>query len=443
MQVPFPWDSKEVRSALTALYPYKIEVAFDKLFDRLSLESASLKPKVMDSLIDCLHDSKSPGSPMVFVSATNKVMKDSYGNEFRSAVNARVVHYLRIGKMFWEARKSQPELFATTHPGIGLDMLEQRIIDPVLLKIKGEPRKLGKAPRLVCMVSAIAATNERIALKDAFFDEQERPTLPTAVALDLVTESELERRAEKFASWGELASSDVQGWEYACSSDTHFLPFAKWAICLSLVDDEFEIVPGKEYQLYYLFAVYIVDYFRILETPAGQLISMKKGVVTSGRYGTFSDSSCKRAFLAFQTMKYAFCMDIYDGLPNQQELALNYQFGEIIREVTLELATRIQTAGDDCLHKPYDPTDLLFRYGFVITDYKIMDGVNTPHDFCSTSFQLGNCHQQNIEKFFVGYMFTRSTMEHYDEIMVGFTAMYLKHPLYGKFWELLRAHKTA
>ena len=316
------------------------------------------------------------------------------------------------------ARKYAHTLLQRAYHGSRVvDFVKKHLIHPVLLKRKAEPRPIEdgkpKKPRLVCMVSNVMTTVQRVLYHDAFEHEQTQPNLPTATALDLTTPEETAKLYNRFADQGEVSSSDVQGWEYANDIDSHYRPMFKWLYYWGMVDEKFRLTSeDHRTRLYTMFGEAIISAHRLLQTEDGELLVAPAGMVSSGEYVTFSHNSFKRAALSAT-------MAVNRGL--------DMRF--------------VKTAGDDCIDDLPDLSADYARYGYKITDYVRQDAL-TGFDFCSTHFEHNGSYQQNIEKFFVHVIYSNPDEHMLAEQMVAFHDCFSNHPRYFEFLALFSSIKV-
>lgn len=349
--------------------------------------------------------SKSPGAPLVFVTSTNEPLADLYYDEFKESVENRLFNYETLGECFYDIFLKDPSEFISlflmdpeSRAKFASFLVDNNFTDCVLLKVKSEPRKLEKQPRLVCMVSVIDNMASRFIIGDMLYDEQLSVT-STAVALDITTQEETMKMYEEFLSNAPLTSSDVQGWEYSNRFDTHLADLLRRAYSMGLTDNQFNLVGSKKH-LHALIGMSVIEAFRVLQTSRGTLFSSPVGLITSGALSTFSSNSFKRAYVSEQVANVI-------GKP------LRYQ----------------KCAGDDNLDTNERCTSLYKRLGYVITDYSVQEDV---FSFCSTTFTAQGSYGDNIEKFFVGCMYDKSCWS--DKMLALNNFRY--HPRFMEFVDL-------
>jgi len=421
---------------------------FNNLFEFTSFDDLStwtLKHIVKVELFDSLEDSKSPGAPINFLQSTNGRLKALMEADFWNVVDERIRRLFALGKTlfdFLEARDDDPEaefdlmvyfgypmnaLLTQWYPDVkqasevlvvsraktARHLVLEGYTDPVLIVKKGEPRAVEagvpKPPRLVCMVSAVTNTIQRVLYKDALMFEQSRRNIPTATALDITSP---DGRASLFAQFAgrELASSDVQGWEWSCRADTHYRPMWRWVKEWGLMpaSGKFrDVFVENRPRLYLMLAEAYCGAFRVVQTCDGKLYSTPPGHVSSGEFTTFSGGSLKRSSLAF----------------------------DVAKEYSVEL-TYLKSAGDDNLKDSWvDMSEGYLRYGYKITDFVKQDA-STGFDFCSTKFFSDRAYQENIDKFIAGCYFKYpegcEDDGTGDVLMSQFYDLFASHPLYAE-----------
>lgn len=407
-----PWYSDElVISKIIERYPQRPS---PHSFNNMWVPGTrALTETVKHQLLDSLDDNKSPGSPLCYIAPFNRQISVSL---FMQSLDARVSQLWSLADLLKKQFESGDcTLFQDVSQESLFDwsphLVLQGVVDPVLLKVKGEPRLLGKHPRLVCMVSALDNSIARIVLHNAMLVEQEFDDTPTATRIDLTSPEARSARLLEFQSVGTLYGNDVQGWEYANNATTHFWPFLKWAHVLALHDIR-DMQPGSSKiqndHFWLLFAYYVSSLFKVLQLEEGIMVVSKPGIISSGGLPTFTDNSCKRALLEFHAAKLA-------------NLEVGY----------------IKTAGDDCLSDQKIDASCYLAYGFVITDQALHEGDD--YSFCSTIFGTRGCYQENIEKFFVSLCYSASVNDeiYLREQLVAFEACFSEHPRYAEFGALV------
>jgi len=397
---------------------HQIPTSFEfKAFFEGDPSLGNLTDKAFEYLTSQLEDSKSPGSPLVYVANNNKTLKANHIASFRFELQRSLVRLQVLGsdlyKVFQTDKRLFSELFAQggasfdTHRNIAVNLLKAGLSEPVLCKRKGEMRKLGKRPRLVNMVSALTNSLLRLAIGDAMLLEQTNGVLPIAVALDLVTPEKTNAMWQEFSNQGKLHSSDVEGWEYCVRPEIALRPLLKWAYSMKLTDINFEWTGNDFGRLCLLIALYYCDMHKVVQTECGNLVVIPPGVVTSGILSTFTDSSEKRASMSNDAA-------IYCGSP------LRY----------------VKTAGDDCLDTLPLGVDYFHRIGVKITDEVIQEG---EYDFCSTKFRLDGTYQVNIEKFISNllYSINDSDVDWFSKSL-PFESIFGNHPDYARYADIIK-----
>jgi len=357
---------------------------------------------------------KSPGSPLVFSAANNAGVDKSLLYEL---VNDRLKALHHLGKEAYKLFFDDDEYGAFKNVlGFGTDrmfnakmattLFELNFTDPVLLKIKGEPRKIEKKPRLVCMVSLIVNTVYRLLFNNLLVVENEDLNCPTAVRLDITSTEGKKRIYEHLAKEGMLSSSDVQGWEYAVKPWMHWHAYAGYADRMGLISRDWRTIHRPEF-FFTLLGLGITDAHRVIQTENGSLLVGPPCLVSSGKYLTFSANSYMRSLLSEVAAMIA----------------------------SLPPTKFVWSAGDDNLDTNPDLTSYYRVLGIVITDYQ----AQTPdrYDFCSTVFTKNGGYQENISKFAATFILNPpQSMELFYERLVAFDA-YIGHPDHHHYHRIL------
>jgi len=337
-------------------------------------------------------------------------------DEFQTHLRERLNNLETLGESLYDVFLNDPSRFEEV---LGYNMsveeasataaylVENNFDDPVLLKVKGEARPIGKRPRLVCMVSSLQTAVWRLVLYNAMQREQNETDGNIAVRLDIITESETEKLFLRFLEaaikHGFLSTSDIQGYEYSNNIDTHYAPLLKWAYYMKLTDLDFKILPGASRKhLYILLALYYAANFRVLQTEDGELFTCPPGKISSGALTTFTDNSLKRNLLSNEVSYCAF------GKP------VEFTF----------------SAGDDNLDSNPDLSEVYRKYGYVITDY---DRQTNEFSFCSTNLTANGCWQDGLEKFVANLLFTGNDFD----VQAASLPVYIKHPDYLRLSKVL------
>lgn len=349
-------------------------------------------------MVDC----KSPGSPGVFMYSTNRDFKIHKADQIRSVVQSRVAKLIAIGKRVWNKQL----LFVSTedHVSIGEYLIRIGAADPVLLVRKSESRPMlpaKKRPRLVSSVSVVQNCCWRIGLHNGMVDTKSF-NCPTAHNLDLVSLSSGIDMFKELDSHSPVSSSDVQGWEYSCNPELHWVACFRWCYNFGFINSNLELIHECDH-FFYLIGLYFADLHKLVQTASGLLIAIPQGVVTSGVLTTFDDNSLKRAFLSWYMSS------------NRSE-------------------HWVKTAGDDCLSTPDFSIGDYNRHGFVITDHVVQTG---EYNFCSTTFRKHGQYGDNIGKFFAT-LCRCSDEQIFDQTMTSFHDLYCRHPEYQRFCDLIR-----
>ena len=369
----------------------------------------------MEQVLKDLDSSKSPGSPLCYLSPTNAGVLETHTCEFIRSVESQLHDWRNIGKALVESDDFEA--------GIGFGMsreeydrkcvglLNSGVTRSVLLRRKSEPRKKGKRPRLVCMVSSDTNTAARVLLSDYLIAEQEAGNnITAAVGLDLTTPSKTQERYEEFVLNSPLSSNDVEGWEYSTGLTLHWASFNQYAMRMKLINSDLRIIEGKEETYYVLLGYYFCSAFRILQSDDGQLFTGPPANTSSGELITFSKNSSSRTLL------------------NDY---VNVQLG-------FPLGGYNKSAGDDNLDSRIPKenpeatiTAMYASLGFTITDVAIQTNV---FDFCSTVFADGKSYQENIRKAYATFFFEKAlTQQLFAEKLAGFDAGFNRHPDYRAY----------
>lgn len=392
-------------------YPVN-SVEFANFFD----SSGALDTRVFNDVLTCAEASKSPGSPLVYAYTTNKIAFDKARAEIYDVLNRRLQKYERLGRELWTM-----DYTIEPTPEDRARYLYSALMDPVLLGVKGEPRKNGKVPRLVAQVSVVENLLQRLLLQNHLLQEQQQDDLPTATSLDLVTEAKTKELYDVFKAQGILASNDVQGWEYSTNAKDQWKSFWKQAICMDLVSVAFqtqnkkrpprlviEISPGKEKHFFCLLAWKHLDIYRVVQLTSGKLVLTAPGITSSGKLTTFSENSFIRANLS----------------------------NDVSILETGKPVVFVKTAGDDAvdtnLFGEEKAKSLYARFGKRITDYYQNDG---PYSFCSTNFRETNVYGDNIERSAYALL-AKGNPDEQD--WCQFDVIYRHHPDFESIWQLLR-----
>jgi hypothetical protein len=387
-------------------YPVK-EQYFKEYF-----EGNKLKPAAFDALLNKLDSTKSPGSPLVYTCSSNKQLLD-IKSVLYNVINERLLMRKKFidavvdkknGKLtkdFWFKyfflEKKSAVAFA-------MSLVKNGCADPVLVTFKGEPRKVGKLPRLISQVSALDNILQRLVIGDYLLEEQCYSTSPTATALDITTQTVTKNMWHDWKSLNmPLYSSDVQGWEYSVTPDLYFRNFVRQCHVMCLVDNNFDVIPEKLDHFKQLLMMNLCIVYRVNQTNEGELVVPPYGQMISGALDTFSSNSAMRADLANQ----------------------------ISFDVTGLNCAYIKTAGDDCLDSNPDFTANYKLRGFVVTDVTIQHDV---FNFCSTTFTEDFSYQDNIQKFIYNLLLKECKLS--GEYLVAFNAAFYYHPEKQRYIDL-------
>lgn len=418
-----PWEDESHQTFLKECYHVKSQHTFENYF-----EGGILKSSVCDHLFAMADPDKSPGNPWFYTVSTNGDM-NKHKAEFQLILSKRVSDLIDFGHELLQLFNTNKALFLKAfsygldssllmheHTLISSELIKQGLVDPVALRVKGEPRAVGKRPRLVCMISLCDNLIDRLSIGDALVDEQDTPDLPIATKLDINTPAVTARMYSLFKENSPLQSNDVQGWEYSPRADMVLRSLVKFAYTLGLTDEKFNafdlnINPRGCDELALLVARFYCYVHRVVCTVSGEMVTTPPGMVSSGLLCTFSKNSHERASLAYD------CYYITKKTLNGKPLF-------------------IKTAGDDCLDNAVSPPFFYENRGYHLTDIEVQSG---PFSFCSTTFTNKFAHQQNIAKFFVNVMYT-TTAELFSEHLLAFDGSFRHHPEYSKYYDLLMSN---
>jgi len=393
-------------------YVFRQEQPFDLFFNR----NGDLNFDFYKIFRGMAHPSKSPGSPLCYV-ATNNDATDTHDSVIYTSVLSRLSNWKRLGSDVHNlitGAASDEEVKAILgydcepNPHLTQSLLANNYSDPVLLKVKGEPRVKGKKPRLVNMVSLMETTAVRVLAHNFLVTEQkqDKETYQTAVSLDITTPCETAKMFNRFSENSPLASSDVRGWEYANRSRHHWCDFMRLAYSMMLIEftaEGYSINYGKENHFFTLLGYYFSSLFRATQSSDGKLFVFRLGTVVSGKLLTFSSNSFVRSFTSYEV-----------------SLITNQPFRFCL------------SAGDDNLDSnTKDSTDVYAQLGFEITDFALQ---TEQFNFCSTVFTSSGSYQENIEKFLANCLYSQ---DFWLERMTSFGICFGNHPQYAKALEFL------
>nr|WRQ64817.1 RNA-dependent RNA polymerase [Sobelivirales sp.] len=356
-------------------------------------ENGFLKSEVFNLLLDKLKNDKNPGSPLCFVSPRNDGLTKYHGL-MKLALERRVAKLIDLGKRVrkgWDL----PDAY---------DLVADGYTDPVLLTLKGEPRKVGKNPRLVASVSCLVNSMQRLVFGDLLLDNQKCKTVPFATELDLATPSSRQAMYEKFAAEKPLSSSDVQGWEYSVRPEDRWMDCIRLAYQCGVIKFDQEKIVIVNFDHYHAMLGLMYSLInRLIQFPDGTFHVPAPGQMSSGELITFDSNSFMRSRLSNKVSLMKF------GVP------VRFTF----------------SAGDDNLDTNPDLSDVYLSLGFKITDFVIQRDV---FSFCSHSFHDGFAYGENIEKTVYAIAVKR---EFSWEDKVSFEMNFSHHPLYAEYQRLL------
>lgn len=408
---------------MRARVQYRATFPFTKFFSKTDPDNFRLHPDYADTFLNMLASQKSPGSPLCYDYSNNASLLASFKSEFIFGVNDMLTQWHKLGAAVMAAddrRSTLQELFCYSdfdreaYDVRCMEYMSQGYTHPILLKKKGELRKVGKNPRLVCQVSAVWNTAERVVEQPYLFDEQQRSNLTTATALDITTPDETQKLFERFHANAPLLSSDVQGFEYSATPVFNYAAFVLQAYQMHLISDfDCTVVPGNEKHFYTFLGKTILSLHRVLQTEDGGLYTAPPGLITSGALDTFSKNS-----------------------------KIRVAQGDYISHVLGLPLTFALAAGDDhldaALPQVEDPAAVLIaayaRIGIVITDVAIQKDV---FSFCSTTFSDGLAYQDNITKAAAHVIWTPKDPQEIGELLAGFRLSSSRHPEYTRYASLV------
>jgi hypothetical protein len=363
--------------------------------------------------------SKSPGSPLCHIAQYNRDILEKRKAELYQVVNARIHQYIDLGRKIFQSENVLASLYASDAECVCIAkrLVLDGLTDVVLTEFKGEPRLVGKNPRLVANVSVITNTVKRIVLGNHLVEEQNHKDIPTAVALDLVTPEKLRERFDHFKSNARgknLQSDDTKRWEYSMTRQMRYTSACKKVWCMGLADSEMKPYPGKEDHFYAVWADAYVSSHRVLQFNNGELYIPPPGQMSSGEFDTFSTNS-----------------DCRSELSNSVCLAL-----------TGEPIDYTESGGDDNMSSEIqrEKAEVIEEYkrrGFTLTDIMIQN-VASGFNFCSTKFLEERSYGENIRR--VAYAHMMSPPEMKAEYDIGFKQLYSHHPDFERYWALTRNH---
>jgi len=393
-------------------------VPFDSLFEVVD-EVVFLRESVLDILMDLLCDTKSTGSPISFTAPLNSELKIRFKAEFRMTLQSRIRKLLKLGTLLlteWEGAAMGVEEESDFKDLLGYDLesfpemakwfVENNFADPVMMKIKNEPRKVGKVPRLINMVSSLANTIARLTLHNLLVKEQADTTSHVAVALDLVTRDSTRRLYETFVANAPLYSSDIRGWEWEIDPQMHWDDFYMKAHRMGLAHSGRPVKGTSRGHLALLMGAYYVELNSVRQTPEGDLLMSGPGDGISGKLNTFSSNSEERSLLSYRVAHLRGAADDFWCL----------------------------SAGDDNEENVNSSAEDYKRFGYHITDQEVCTREFT---FCSTHFGPEGSYMENIEKFFVNCMYDQDS---WAEKMLQFEILFKLHPEYLHYAALLNAN---
>lgn len=394
----------------------------EEKFESFFTEDQNLTNNAWDSLFGLINPSKSPGSPLCFVHSTNKELS-KMENSIRLVVEYRVVKLVELGQQLHQTilrdLPTAKHAFGfdrdmETSSTIAIDLVKSNLCDPILLREKNEPRKLGKLPRLVCGVSVQDNLVHRLAFHNQLVTEQASSGCPIAVSLDLNTPEKTSELYVKFKEHSPVYSSDIKGWDFSTKPEYVLNDTIRTCYMMGVCDVKGNPYPGKESHFYLSIAIAYCLIHRLLQTSDGELFVSTPGMTTSGTLRTFSQNSFIRSFVSVQAEV------INLGVSPQQ-----------LHTVSVAPTMFVFSGGDDNLTNSPAPPYCTEALGFTVTDYERQ---TDSFSFCSTTFTDTVSYQDNISKFFVAVMYDKSN---WITKMNSFRICFSNHPEYSYYTFLL------
>lgn len=402
---------------------YAINVDFMSMFDSFTSTACTLKSDVAVALSHLLAGTKSPGSPLCYAFSNNASVQATIPAEFLVSIESTVFKWYELGSKIYADYLADPVSLRRAFNSLDFDrnlydaecmrLIEMGATQPILVKKKGELRKHGKLPRLVCLVSSITNQAMRVVLNDFLQDEQSRDDLSVATALDIITPDKTDSLYAEFVLHSPVVSTDVQGFEYSVTPVFVYANMIAQAIHMNLVSDiDLTVVPGREQHLFALIGMTYCGLYRLIQTVDGCLFTSPPGMVSSGKLTTFSDNSRIRTF----------------------------QGDVITLSLNMPLAYA-KAAGDDHVSSAIPEGDAVSllqsayqSYGIVITDVEIQ---RTNFSFCSTTFAAAGAYQDNILKALATLLFSPRTRYDAALLISDFGRSNDRHPDYLRYLELV------
>lgn len=371
-----------------------------------------------ESIVRDIDMTKTPGLPYAKTANQNDALFQNI-DELRDVFNHRLNVLMYMGYLMRKQMGdgSNNHIYGThlmdgqiANEAINLVQCGAR--DPVLLNYKGEARKKGKLPRLVCAVSVVDNMVWRLLFGHFLKNEQKVEdvgAIATAVHLDLSTHDVMQgfydwvvsKSSEHF-----FTTSDIKGWEYTCR------PEAMWFYTLYVLEAQgmsfWRDRPVNGYRInavdknYFRYMCLVTAWTRanitrLYATEEGTLFTLRvPGVIDSGSYVTFSRSSLIRAHLSFRISEALVC----------------------------------KTAGDDNLELTrLTPEQLIEAYkkaGYILTDVHVHNGGS--FSFCSTHHSDGRFYQENIMRSLYQFLIKDHSFDSYT----SFVTCFRQHPLFER-----------
>jgi hypothetical protein len=428
-EYPFYLHNPHFRTHLEKRMAFQNEETFNEFFDVLDPTNLQLNPAVVVDLLDKLDSKKNPGSPLCFISPTNLGVKQSVPAPiFADALNANLTKLYAEGLRLETIRREQGRDAFALACGVGASrevydaectrLLREGVIHPTLLKIKSEPRKVGKRPRLVCMVSSVTNSVMRLVVGNYLYTEQEQKNISTATALDLTTPEATHALFEEFVANRPVFTSDVEGWEYAVRVGNEYDAMMMYMRRMNLVDEFLEPRPEKMLHYLILLGLFYASIHRVVQTPQGNLYTAPPGQVSSGELWTFSKNSEVRTSLAdtitLESTDLPLGYNKSAGDDNLDGAVPNGTVEEVVAAVKLAYS----------------------RYGFVITDVAVQE---EEFSFCSTTFCASGAYQENAAKAAANILYKSHDAASYAEQMTAFRLGFSLHPDYSRLLSIIES----
>jgi hypothetical protein len=401
--------SETLKSTLTHLYPHVHKEQYNSFFE----DDGTIVDSVWKAALQKIDLTKTPGSPLNALASKNDIIITRYETELRQLVTDRIAKYEQLGRAVFEGKLNITRLTRADDIALATYLFEEGYSDAILVGWKGEPRKLDKDPRLVAQVSLIMNICARLISGDFLTQEQTYDDIPTATRLDIITNEERDKRQQKYENHFPLYKSDMQGYEYSQKPQNR-IDYMIYEAHTSGVRDYFTGNISSMKHWYALIGRMVVNTWRVIRFPAGDLVVPPPGNMSSGDLSTYSENSFTRAHLA----------------------------NDVSLEATGSEVRFIESAGDDAVDSLMDYRHLYDKRGFKVTDYGICDQDGVRHgdlitngevSFCSTTFKRGGCYQENLHKT----VYAMLLKGYDDQAYASFNLCFENHPQYQEALSVL------